>query len=215
MANQKKLAYNKKYGKVVRQLDSGDYIGGIPGYGGMGSTGAGAGSGGIDPFGGYLTQEIDTMSGNPSGRGISALTPNYDRIYGGEQRYLHSGMGADGNPFQRIITQKEYDSMDLNTRSNTTNTPISYRTFQNYQDAKANQDRRTTELASGFVNPQAAVSRQEYYNQQAQKGPEKDWNTYPKESDYDSDGDGNLTRDERTDRDWETKPEASSVVLRS
>ena len=67
MAKQKKLAYNKKYGKVVRQLDAGDFIGGIPGYGGMGSTGGGAGGGGIDPFGGYLTQEIDTMSGKPSG----------------------------------------------------------------------------------------------------------------------------------------------------
>lgn len=196
MGKQKKLAYNKKYGKVVRQLDAGDFIGGIPGYGGMGSTGAGAG--GIDPFGGYLTQEIDTMSSDPSGQrtGIGALS---------QRRFLPTFFN------QPVDLDATRGLGDLDDDSRYRLSPTGREALADYEDAVSNQRRRTTELASGFVNPQAAVSRQEYYNQQAQKGPEKDWTTYPKESDYDADGDGNLTRDERKRLDearvdWQKNP---------
>ncbi|WP_293319170.1 hypothetical protein [Phenylobacterium sp.] len=198
MAKQKKLAYNKKYGKVVRQLDAGDFIGGIPGYGGMGSTGGGVGGGGIDPFGGYLTQEIDTMSSDPSGQGtgIGALS---------QRRFLPTFFN------QPVDLDATRGLAGLDDDSRYRLSPTGRQALADYEDAVSNQRRRTTELASGFVNPQAAVSRQEYYNQQAQKGPEKDWNTYPKESDYDADGDGKLTRDERKRLDearvdWQKNP---------
>ena len=214
MAKQKKLAYNKKYGKFVRQLDSGEFAmgGNPPGYGGMGSTGGGSfgGGGGIDPFGGYLTQEIDTMSANPSGQGIGTLRPNYDQIYGGEQQYFYSGTSADGTPFTKIITQQEYDSLSWAQKANSQVTPID-NSFQNYQNARAAQAQRTNEFAAGFVSPQGALARQEYYNQQAQQGPQKDWTTYPKESDYDTNGDGQMSKDERKRLDearaeWQKNP---------
>ena len=198
MAKQKKLAYNKKYGKVVRQLDSGDFVGwGTPGYGNTGSFGGG---GGIDPFGGYLTQEIDTMSADPSGQGtgIGALS---------QIGFLPTFVNQ---PVNLNATQGLYNPDDPNT-SRYLLSEGALQSLADYEDAVSNQRRRTTEFASGFVNPQAALSRQEYYNQQAQQGPKKDWSTYPKESDYDTNGDGQMSKDERKRLDearaeWQKNP---------
>jgi len=198
MAKQKKLAYNKKYGKVVRQLDGGEFLlGGTPGYGNTGSFGGG---GGIDPFGGYLTQEIDTMSADPSGQGtgIGALS---------QRGFLPTFVNQ---PVNLNATQGLYNPDDPNT-SRYLLSEGALQSLADYEDAVSNQRRRTTEFASGFVNPQAALSRQEYYNQQAQQGPKKDWSTYPKESDYDTNGDGQMSKDERKRLDearaeWQKNP---------